>query len=163
LIAGTLDGVQGPVRDVITDPTYIDVTLPPGTPGTLPVSPGATVAAYVIRGSGCFDPRRDPYAFEAQGANYFDLERGAEIRPGTLVLYGDGDTLAITSGKDGLRFLLMAGKPLREPVAWYGPIVMNTQEELRIAFEEYRAGTFLRHTPAGDGGRTPGPGISRKK
>ncbi|MDD1660573.1 MAG: pirin family protein [Methanomicrobiales archaeon] len=163
IIAGSLDGVQGPVRDVVTDPSYMDITMPPETRGTLPVSPGSTIAAYVIGGSGRFDPREDPYAFEVRGANYFDLERSAEIGPETLVLYGDGDTLAIASGRDGLRFLMMAGKPLSEPVAWYGPIVMNTQEELRVAFEEYRAGTFLRHRPSGDGGITPKPRPSRRK
>jgi hypothetical protein len=163
LIAGTLDGVEGPVRDVVTDPTYMDITIPPETPGTLPVPPGATVAAYVIAGSGCFDPRRDAYAFEVLGANYFDLELGTGIRNETLVLYGEGDTLAVLSGKDGLRFLLMAGKPLREPVAWYGPVVMNTQEELRVALQEYRDGTFLRHAPPGVGGPSPGPAGSRKK
>jgi hypothetical protein len=161
IIAGTMDGVQGPVRDVVTDPLYLDITMPPDSSGTLPVSPGTTVAAYVIQGRGTFDPRADPYAFEARGSNYFDMERSAEISPETLVLYGDGDRLAITSGAEGLRFLLMAGKPLGEPVAWYGPIVMNTQEELRVAFEEYQAGTFLRHRPTGSHRIPPGPQTPR--
>jgi redox-sensitive bicupin YhaK (pirin superfamily) len=101
--------------------------------------------AYVIEGRGYFDERRDPYAFEVEGANYFDLERSCLIGPENLVPFDDGDEVAITASERGVRFLLFSGKPINEPVAWYGPIVMNTQRELKIAFEEYQNGTFIKH------------------
>jgi redox-sensitive bicupin YhaK (pirin superfamily) len=81
-----------------------------------------------------------------EAASYFDLERDCAMGPQSLILYGDGDELVITTEGEGVRFLLVSGRPIREPVAWYGPIVMNTQQELRDAFAEYRRGTFLRHT-----------------
>jgi redox-sensitive bicupin YhaK (pirin superfamily) len=98
----------------------------------------------VIEGKGYFDQARDPYAYEIQGANYFDFKRNCLIGPESLVLFDDGDHLAVTTADEAVRFLLVSGKPIREPVAWYGPIVMNTQEELRIAFEEYEKGTFIK-------------------
>ena len=81
-----------------------------------------------------------------EGRNYFDLERECLIGAENLVLFEDGGDLAISTEEEEVRFLLISGKPIKEPVAWYGPIVMNTQEELRIAFEEYQGGTFLKHS-----------------
>lgn len=78
------------------------------------------------------------------GANYFDLKRQCACSAENLILYGDGDEVVITSQEGPVRFLLESGRPIGEPVAWYGPIVMNTQEELRIAFEEYEKGTFIK-------------------
>ena len=78
------------------------------------------------------------------GTNYFDLERRCECGPENLILYGDGDVVSITTQAKPVRFLLVSGKPIGEPVAWYGPIVMNTQEELQVAFEEYEKGTFVK-------------------
>src|SRR5207248_6504476 len=98
----------------------------------------------VFEGEGYFDPNRDPYAREARGKNYFDMSRPCACGDGTLVLYGEGSRVAITTDKDPVRFLLVSGKPLKEPIAWYGPIVMNTDEELRTAFEEYKNGTFVK-------------------
>ncbi len=145
VICGRVGGVQGPVRDIVTDPGYLDVGLPPGASWTHPTVPGHTALAYVIEGRGCFCEERKPFTYEAEGANYFDMERDPLLPDGTLVLFGDGDRVTVSAERDPVRFLLVSGKPLGEPVAWYGPIVMNTQEELRVAFEEYRAGTFIKH------------------
>jgi hypothetical protein len=128
VICGRVGDVQGPVRDIVIDPQYLDVSIPPGGRFGLPVSRGYTAFAYTIQGRGDFDK-----------------ERGRDIGVEHLVIFGDGDTVSISAGPEGLRFLLISGKPIKEPLAWYGPIVMNTQEELRIAFEEYQKGTFLKH------------------
>lgn len=98
----------------------------------------------MIEGSGFFDERHDPYAFEIESPQWFETERNIQIGPEHLVLYGDGEAIDVAAGEKGVRFLLVSGKPIREPVAWYGPIVMNTQDELRVAFEEYRNGTFIK-------------------
>jgi hypothetical protein len=145
IVAGEVSGVTGPVTDIVTDPEYLDITIPADVQLSHMVDPGRTVLAYVIDGSGYFDQRRDSSAYEAEGANYFDLERDCRFGSGTLVAFGDGDELAITTSGSPVRFLLFTGKPVGEPVAWYGPIVMNTQEELRVAFEEYGDGTFIKH------------------
>jgi redox-sensitive bicupin YhaK (pirin superfamily) len=149
VIAGRVDGTEGPVREIVTDPLYLDVTVPPGGTFTHEDGPGRTIFAYIIEGKGFFDERREPYAVEVEGGKYFDLGGEAAIGPGNAVLYGDGDGVGITAGEDGARFLLISGRPIREPVAWYGPIVMNTQEELRIAFQEYREGTFIKYRGPG--------------
>ena len=131
VVCGEVAGVQGPVREIVTEPEYLDVSLPAGTAFTHPAKPGHTVFAYVIEGEGHFDQGRDSLGRQAVG--------------GTLVLYGSGSSVAVTTENKPVRFLLVAGKPLGEPVAWRGPIVMNTQEELRASFREYQEGTFLRH------------------
>jgi redox-sensitive bicupin YhaK (pirin superfamily) len=145
VISGEAAGARGPVRDIITDPGYLDVSVAGSKTYEHVVSPGYTVLAYVIGGKGYFGPERDPYEYDIEGANWFDMERDCLVGPETLVVYGDGDGLSITSDDSGVRFLLLSGRPIGEPVAWYGPIVMNTREELRIAFEEYGNGTFLKH------------------
>jgi quercetin 2,3-dioxygenase len=144
VIAGEVDGTTGPVREIVTDPVYLDVTLPPRGTFSHAEDPGRTVFAYLFGGSGFFDERTEPYSFEVEGGRYFDLGGEAAIGPGSVVLYAGGDGVRITAADEGARFLLVSGRPLREPVAWYGPIVMNTQEELRVAFQEYRDGTFIR-------------------
>jgi len=144
VIAGTIHGTTGPVRDIVIDPTYCDVSVPGGGRLHLDVFPRHTTFAYVREGSGFFDDRRNPYAFEVETPRWFETERTIQIGAEHLVLYGDGGAIDVEAGKKGVRFLLVSGKPIREPVAWYGPIVMNTQEELRIAFEEYRNGTFIK-------------------
>ena len=144
VIAGRVNGSQGPVRDVVTDPEYLDVSVPKGKNFRHTVKRGHTLLAYVIEGSGYFDPERDPFTHEEVGRNYFDMDRKCLCSDETLVLYGDGDEVSVAAGDEPVRFLLVSGKPIGEPVAWYGPIVMNTAEELRVAFEEYRNGTFLK-------------------
>jgi len=144
VIAGEVDGVRGPVREVVTEPQYLDVSLPAGRTFTHAVDPAHTVFAYVIEGEGYFDLERDPYAREATGESYFDMARPCVCGNHSLVIYGPGDDVAVSTEAKPVRFLLVAGRPLREPVAWYGPIVMNNQAELQIAFREYEEGTFVK-------------------
>ena len=109
-----------------------------------PTKQGHTVFAYVIDGQGYFCKEKNPFTYEVEGINYFDLQRDPFVGNGTIVLFDDGDEILVSTEEQGVRFLLISGKPIGEPVAWYGPIVMNTQEELRIAFEEYKQGTFIK-------------------
>jgi redox-sensitive bicupin YhaK (pirin superfamily) len=136
VVCGTVDGVQGPVREIRIDPEYLDIEIPAGAIFRRPFPAGYTVFAYVFAGAGYFDPRKKIL-----------------LAAGNLVIFGAGDSVEIAGGETGVRFLLVSGKPLREPVAWRGPIVMNTEEELRTAFAEYAAGTFLKHKvgPRGKG------------
>ena len=145
MICGEAGGVKGPVQDVMVAPEYLDVTVPAGTAFTHPVTRGHTVFAYVVDGEGYFDPERNAYAREVVGVNYFDLERRCVCAKENLILYDDGDGVVVTTQDHPVRFLLVSGRPIGEPVAWYGPIVMNTQAELQTAFAEYQAGTFLKH------------------
>ncbi|MBI5249274.1 MAG: pirin family protein [Desulfomonile tiedjei] len=145
VICGKVGDKQGPVSDIITDPEYLDVTVPAGSKFIHPTKRSHTVFAYVIGGKGCFCNEKTPLSYEIEGTNYFDMQTDPIISDRTLILFGDGDQIAVSTEGDAVRFLLISGKPIAEPVAWYGPIVMNTQEELRIAFEEYKNGTFIRH------------------
>ncbi len=144
VICGTAEGREGPVRDIVIEPEYLDITLPAGSGFVHKTSRGHTVFAYVIGGKGVFCNEKNPFSYDAEGENYFDMERDAYIHNGTAVLFGDGDQVTVTTQGDPVRFLLVSGRPIGEPVAWYGPIVMNTEEELQVAFEEYRNGTFIR-------------------
>jgi redox-sensitive bicupin YhaK (pirin superfamily) len=145
IICGEVSGVKGPVRDIVIDPEYLDITVPAKSNFIYSVKMGRTVFAYVVEGKGYFDQERNPFAYEAEGANYFDLKRECLLGSENLVLFDDGDRVAISTEEKPVRFLLISGRPIKEPVAWYGPIVMNTQEELKIAFEEYENGTFIKH------------------
>jgi redox-sensitive bicupin YhaK (pirin superfamily) len=144
IICGEVKGVKGPVQDIVIDPEYLDITVPSNSHLRYPVKGGHTVFAYIIEGKGYFDPGRDVYAYEVEGRNYFDFKRECMMGSENLILFDDGDELTISTEEKPVRFLLISGKPIGEPVAWYGPIVMNTQQELRIAFEEYENGTFIR-------------------
>ena len=145
VVCGEVAGVRGPVREIVTEPEYLDVSIPARSSFRHPVKAGHTVFAYVFEGEGYFDPERDPYAREDVGERYFDMERPCVCGNGTVVLYGPGDTVAVSTEERPVRFLLVSGRPLGEPIAWYGPIVMNTQAELRVAFREYEQGTFVKH------------------
>ncbi len=145
IICGRVNGVAGPVQDIITDPEYLEVSVPAGAEFQHPVKRGHTALAYVIAGEGYFDPERDAYAHEVIGANYFDFDRRCVCGNRSIVLYGDGDEVVVAAPTNPVRFLLVSGRPIGEPVAWYGPIVMNTQEELQLAFKEYQEGTFIKH------------------
>jgi hypothetical protein len=146
IIAGEVSGVEGPVGDIVIDPEYIDVSVPAHSEFRHPTHPGHTVFAYVIDGQGYFCEERSPFAYEVEGVNYFDMQRDPFVSDGMLVLFDDGDEVMVSTEEQGVRFLLISGKPIGEPIAWQGPIVMNTREELRIALEEYRQGTFIKRT-----------------
>ncbi|MFX1419160.1 MAG: pirin family protein [Promethearchaeota archaeon] len=128
IISGELNGVKGPVQDIITDPEYLDVEMSPHSEFVHPIRKGYNAFAYTIDGKGYFDDNKEELV-------------GKE----TLIIYRDGDQIKITTENEGVRFLLVSGKPLKEPVAWRGPIVMNTDDELMIAFNEYQNGTFIKH------------------
>jgi len=145
VVCGEVAGVRGPVREIVTEPEYLDVSIPARSSFRHPVKAGHTVFAYVFEGEGYFDPERDPYAREDVAESYFDMERPCVCGDRTVVLYGPGDTVAVSTEERPVRFLLVSGRPLGEPIAWYGPIVMNTQAELRVAFREYEQGTFVKH------------------
>jgi len=145
VICGRINGTQGPVREIVTDPEYLDVSLPAGKLFTHPVKPGYTVFAYVAEGEGYFDSGRNAFDRENVGENYFDMKPSCVCGEGTIALYEPGgEAVVVAADKKPVRFLLVSGKPLKEPIAWYGPIVMNTKEELRTAFKEYESGTFIK-------------------
>ena len=148
VIAGAVQGTRGPVRDIVIDPEYLDISLPAHAEFVHPTKPGHTVCAYVIGGRVCFCREKNPFSYPMVGANYFDLQRDALVPDAHLVLFGDGGQMVASTENEPARFLLISGQPLGEPIAWYGPIVMNTQQELQVAFEEYRNGTFLKHRSA---------------
>ena len=122
------------------------MTIPANSEFLHPTKAGHTVFAYVIEGEGIFCQEKDPFTYEMEGANYFDMERSPMIDNTSLVVFDDGEQVTVSTEEKGVRFLLVSGKPIGEPVAWYGPIVMNTQEELQIAFDEYRKGTFIKQS-----------------
>ena len=128
VICGDVAGTKGPVKDIVIDPQYLDVSVPHDSEFIHTVKRGHTAFAYVFEGSGQFD---DQKATSAAG--------------GSLILFSDGDRVAVRTREEPVRFLLVSGKPIGEPVAWRGPIVMNTQAELKVAFEEYSNGTFIKH------------------
>jgi hypothetical protein len=130
VIAGTTGDVRGPVTEIAADPAYLDVALPAAASFEQPVTRGHTAFAYVFAGGGTFGP--------ADGAGR------AELAAPKLAVFGDGDVVQARAGKDGLRFLLISGAPLGEPIARYGPFVMNTHEEILQALEDLRNGTFVR-------------------
>ncbi|UCG11350.1 MAG: pirin family protein [Deltaproteobacteria bacterium] len=144
IICGEVDGERGPVRDIVIDPEYLDVTVPPGVEFVHPVKAEHTVFAYIVGGQGFFCEEKNPFTYEVQGVNYFDIQRDPSVGKENLLLFDDGAQVMVSTENDPVRFLLLSGKPIGEPVAWYGPIVMNTQEELEIAFDEYRKGTFIK-------------------
>ncbi len=148
IICGEFGGTPGPVRDIVTDPAYLDVGVPAHTEFVHMMPPGRTAFAYVLEGKACFCQEKNPFTYDVQGVNYFDMARSPFLPNETLVLFGDGEQLVVSTEEEPVRFLLISGKPIGEPVAWYGPIVMNTRAELRIAFEEYQRGTFVKHRGA---------------
>lgn len=145
IISGEISGIRGPVQDIVIEPEYFDITVPANSEYTHPTKKGHTVFAYVIDGQGYFCKEKDPFTYEVEGINYFDIKRDPFIENGMIVLFDDGDEVSVLTEEHQIRILLVSGKPIGEPVAWQGPIVMNTQEELRIAFEEYKQKTFIKY------------------
>lgn len=127
IVCGELGGVLGPVRDIVVEPEYLDVRMSPHAVFDHPVERGHTLFTYILQGKG-----------------RFDLESGEVVDSESLALFSDGDRVRVEALGDTLRFLLVSGKPIREPVAWWGPIVMNTRRELEVAIEEFQSGTFIK-------------------
>ncbi len=145
VVCGSLWGKTGPVHGIAAEPSYFDVSIPAGKRKTLPVETSRHAFAYVFAGSGRFCNASGPLAVPTEPAGWADTTPSEVADNRSLVLFDSGDEVTVQAGDDGIRFLLVSGKPLVEPVAWYGPIVMNTQEELRQAFAELQAGTFLKN------------------
>jgi redox-sensitive bicupin YhaK (pirin superfamily) len=139
VVCGEFWGQKGPVEGVAADPRNLDISLPPRTRRVLPVESSRHAFAYVFAGSGTFRDASEPRAVRNELMNdEYDLGNRS------LVLFDSGDEIVVESGDEGIRFLLVSGQPIEEPVAWYGPIVMNTQTELRQAMRELQLGTFIR-------------------
>ena len=140
IVCGSFWGKKGPVDGIAADPIYLDVSVPPGKKKVLPVETTRHAFAYVFAGSGVFGNASDlqPVKTDIVGSS------GQQADNRSLVLFDRGDEVTVQAGPEGIRFLLVSGKPLEEPVAWRGPIVMNTQDQLRQAFEELNRGTFLK-------------------
>jgi redox-sensitive bicupin YhaK (pirin superfamily) len=154
VVIGSFWGKAGPVEGVAADPRYLDVSVPPGKQKRLAVDRANNAFAYVFAGSGTFRDASDPQAVATEvvggahrGAGAPGLIEAGEfdvVSNRSLVLFDRGDEIAVHAGDEGIRFLLVSGKPLEEPVAWRGPIVMNTNFELQQAYAELRAGTFIK-------------------
>jgi len=143
VVCGKFWGATGPVDGIAADPIYLDVSVPPGEKRSLPVETTRHSFAYVFAGGGKFCNASGPLAVPTESVGWADTKPPAEAGNRSLILFDRGDEVMVHAGEDGIRFLLVSGKPLKEPVAWYGPIVMNTQEQLQQAFAELEKGTFL--------------------
>ncbi len=147
VVCGEFWGKKGPIEGVAADPRYIDVWVPPGKRKALPVETTRHAFAYVFDGEGHFRDASQPGAVQTEmvgpdGVN--DEAVASTVGNRSLVLFDRGDEVVVQAGEKGIRFLLVSGKPIEEPVAWYGPIVMNTEQELRRAYAELRDGTFIK-------------------
>jgi len=148
VVVGEFWGRRGPVDGVAANPMYLDVTVPPGVAKRLPVDTYASAFAYVFEGSCSF-----AYASQPVGVRVEKEYRGEELNirdmsgNRTLVRFDSGDEVFVQAGPDGVRFLLVTGRPIKEPIAWHGPIVMNTRDELAQAFAELNNGQFIKAGP----------------
>jgi redox-sensitive bicupin YhaK (pirin superfamily) len=140
VVCGEFWGQKGPVEGVAADPRYLDISIPPRRNKRLPVESSRHAFAYVFAGSGTFRDASEPLAVHNELTGDYDRDLGNR----SLVLFDSGDEIVVEAGEEGLHFLLVSGRPIEEPVAWYGPIVMNTQAELRQAMRELQLGTFIR-------------------
>jgi redox-sensitive bicupin YhaK (pirin superfamily) len=144
VVVGDFWGKRGPVEGVAADPRYLDVFVPPGKRKTFKVEVDRHAFAYIFEGSGSFRSASEPFGVltekEIDGR---EIQVREQTGNRSLVVFDSGDEVTVQAGEQGIRFLLVSGKPLKEPVAWYGPIVMNTQEQLQQAVSELRAGTFI--------------------
>ena len=144
LVCGSFWGKVGPVDGIATDPRYLDVWVPAGRRKTLPVETFRHAFAYIFDGSGTFRNASQPFEPRTDRVGPVSAAATEEAGNRSLVLFDNGDEVTVQAGEAGIRFLLVSGKPLEEPVAWYGPIVMNTEEQLRQAFAELQNGTFIK-------------------
>lgn len=144
VVCGNFWGMQGPVEGVAADPIYLDVSVPPGRQKTLLVETTRHAFAYVFAGSGKFCNASEPLEVPTEPVGWLETKPPTRAENRSLILFDRGDEVEVRAGEDGIRFLLVSGKPIQEPVAWYGPIVMNTQQQLRQAFQELDEGTFLK-------------------
>ncbi len=142
VVCGEFWGQRGPVDGISADPQYLDVWVPPGKRRSLPMDTRRNAFAYVFEGGGSFRDASQPYGVLEEVEDDVVVRQAVGNR--NLVQFGRGDEVTVTAGEHGIRFLLVSGKPIEEPVAWYGPIVMNTKQELQQAITELRTGSFIR-------------------
>lgn len=145
VVCGEFWGKKGPVEGVAADPRYIDVSVPPGRRKRLKVDTSHHAFAYVFAGSGTFRDASDPRPVLTEVVGVSEAAAPSDVGNRSLVLFDRGDEVVVQAGEQGIRFLLVSGRPIEEPVAWYGPIVMNTDEEIRRAVMELQDGTFIKH------------------
>jgi hypothetical protein len=145
VICGEFWGRKGPVEGVAADPRYVDISVPPGKRKIIKVETTRNAFAYVFAGEGTFRDASEPHAVLTESAVDPNATPVYDAKNHSLVLFDQGDEIVVQAGPEGIRFLLVSGKPLEEPVAWYGPIVMNTEAELRQAMSELQDGTFIHH------------------
>jgi redox-sensitive bicupin YhaK (pirin superfamily) len=145
IVCGNFWGEKGPVDGIAADPIYIDVSVPPGKRKSLPIDTRNNAFAYIFAGSGKFCNASGPLAVPTESVGWLDTSPPIDADNRSLILFDSGDEITVQADEEGIRFLLISGRPLKEPVAWYGPIVMNTQAELQKAFEELQDGTFLKN------------------
>ncbi|OVE74496.1 hypothetical protein BVX94_00155 [bacterium B17] len=145
VICGKVADTSGPVTDIVIEPEYLDISMPANTVYVHPTTEGHTVFAYVFEGKCFFCGQTKAENYEQDSGSWWNREAKPYADNRSLVLFTDGKELRIETKEEPARLLLVSGKPLNEPIAWYGPIVMNTQEELDTAFEEYRNGTFIKN------------------
>jgi len=147
IVSGNFWGRKGPVDGIAASPVYLDVWVPPLKRKTLPVETSSQAFAYVFAGGGKFRNASGPLPVATESVGQGGVSAPVEYMHAedrSLVLFDSGDEVIVEAGEQGIRFLLVSGRPIQEPVAWYGPIVMNTQEQLRQAFEELERGAFLK-------------------
>jgi redox-sensitive bicupin YhaK (pirin superfamily) len=144
VVCGDFWGKKGPVDGIAADPRYLDVYVPPGKRKVLPVELERHAFAYVFEGSGSFRDSSAPFGVLTEKDGPVETIAREQTGNRSLVLFDRGDEVVVQAGDEGIRFLLVSGKPIEEPVAWYGPIVMNTQAELRQAVHELNNGTFIK-------------------
>jgi redox-sensitive bicupin YhaK (pirin superfamily) len=146
IICGNFWGKTGPVDGIAADPRYLDVSVPPGRRKVLPVATDNHAFAYVFEGNGTFRDASPPAGVltERMASDTIVRASPGEMGNRSLVLFDRGDEVVVQAGESGIRFLLVSGKPIEEPVAWYGPIVMNTEAQLRQAYAELQDGTFIK-------------------
>jgi hypothetical protein len=145
VVCGEFWGQRGPVDGVAAEPSYVDVSVPPGKRKRLAIETTRNAFAYVFAGSGTFRDASDPQAVLTESGADPNAPPRYEAGNHSLVLFDRGDEIVVQAGDEGIRFLLVSGKPIEEPVAWYGPIVMNTSDELRQAVTELQNGSFIKH------------------
>ena len=130
VIAGEVDGVRGPVKEIVANPTYLDISIPPGGSFSHPIESAHATFAYIFEGAGLFEADT--------------TDTGTPIANPHLIVFDDGDRVSARASDQGMRFLLVSGRPLNEPIARYGPFVMNTQQEIQQALTDLQNGTFIK-------------------
>jgi len=145
VVCGSFWGKRGPVDGIAADPRYLDISVPAGRRRTIEVPLGVNAFAYVFAGSGTFRDASAPRQVATELVGEGDTPVLTDVGNRSLVVFDRGDEVTVRAGEEGIRFLLVSGRPIEEPVAWYGPIVMNSEAELREAFTDLQQGTFIKH------------------